>query len=160
MVAQQGSFYWGMNVTVLFYEWDVQDLEWYIAACCGAFLVAFLYEFLISFRVAFESRRTQVQVRVNHADTLPVNAEGGRDPVSAPSLREAVPVLFVLPRRDMVKDILHYAKGALLHMFQLTLFYALVLVVLTFNGGLFISVVSGAGVGYFCFGFLRRPQDH
>eukprot|EP00128_Syssomonas_multiformis_P010909 Colp12_sorted_trinity150504_noHs@34956 len=39
----------------------------------------------------------------------------------------------------------------LLHMARLTLGYVLMLVVMTFNTGLFFAIVGGAGLGYFLF---------
>lgn len=49
---------------------------------------------------------------------------------------------------------LHLAQ-TLLHMVQITVSYLLMLVVMTFNVWLCLSVVAGAGLGYFLFGWKR-----
>ncbi len=44
---------------------------------------------------------------------------------------------------------------SLLHVIQVSVSYLLMLVVMTYNGWLFISVATGAGVGYFLFAWKR-----
>jgi Ctr copper transporter family len=41
-----------------------------------------------------------------------------------------------------------------------TLSYALMLVVMTFNGGLFIATCLGLSFGYFLFGYLKKKSMH
>lgn len=50
----------------------------------------------------------------------------------------------------------HYVQ-TLLHLVQLVLSYFLMLIVMTFNVWLFISVVLGCAVGYFFFGWQKGP---
>jgi copper transporter 1 len=56
----------------------------------------------------------------------------------------------------MVHENLHYLVATLLHVGQLALAYGLMLVVMTYNVGLTIAVLAGAGVGYFLFARLRQ----
>lgn len=44
---------------------------------------------------------------------------------------------------------------SLLHIIQMVVSYGLMLVVMTFNSWLFMSVILGLGVGYFLFGWIR-----
>ena len=44
---------------------------------------------------------------------------------------------------------------SLLHILQVTISYLLMLTAMTYNGWLFISIVTGAGAGYFLFSWKR-----
>jgi uncharacterized RDD family membrane protein YckC len=45
---------------------------------------------------------------------------------------------------------------ALTYLLSVFLSYILMLIIMTYNGGIFITVVIGHTVGYFIFGFIRR----
>ena len=44
------------------------------------------------------------------------------------------------------------------YLFSTVLSYALMLVVMTFNGGLFIAAVGGLTLGYLVFGYMRKTE--
>ena len=48
-----------------------------------------------------------------------------------------------------------HALQSLLHVLQVSVSYLLMLVVMTYNGYLFIATVLGAGLGYFLFAWKR-----
>lgn len=56
--------------------------------------------------------------------------------------------------RTRMCSLLHVTQTAL-HMLQITISYMLMLVVMTYNLYLCLSVILGAGLGYFLFGWMR-----
>ena len=48
------------------------------------------------------------------------------------------------------------AQGMVMYFLSLLLSYALMLIVMTFNVGLFVAAVLGLTTGYFVFGFTRK----
>jgi len=56
---------------------------------------------------------------------------------------------FYLPLSDKLVITITY-------LFSTLLSYALMLVVMTFNGGLFLATVFGLSFGYFIFGYLKK----
>jgi len=75
-------------------------------------------------------------------------------------------MLCVLPRLprwvqftyDTWLNPLHIVQS-LLHVVQVGVAYLLMLVAMTYNGWLFLSVCVGAGLGYFIFARCRRSMD-
>lgn len=49
----------------------------------------------------------------------------------------------------------HYIQ-TVLHLIQITVSYALMLIVMTYNVYLVLAVILGATVGYFVFGWVRQ----
>ncbi|KAM8706056.1 hypothetical protein ACLKA7_010357 [Drosophila subpalustris] len=158
-------FHVGDVETILFKFWHTTSILAMIASCLVVFIVAVLYELLKFFREWLKqreirrleggaNRRRSSRHRRKHrsksrgTDAAPIDlsmslsiassavAPGG----SRTALRVRLPWL-----RPM-----HWLQ-TLLHIIQVTISFMLMLVFMTFNVWLCLSVVLGAGFGYFLF---------
>jgi len=121
----QMFFTLGNKVTVVFKEWETSSDGEIIVSCLALLVIAFLYEGLkVSREMLMRPKRSSAVVM-------------------APS--DKMSSSFLSCR--------HFLQ-TLLHMIQVSLGYFLMLVVMTFNVWLCISIVVGAGLGYFAFGWL------
>lgn len=70
---------------------------------------------------------------------------------------------FLLPNRDALLNRVHIVQS-LLHLVQVIVSYVLMLIVMTYNYWLCLSVVLGAMFGYYAFGWVRNsavdPTEH
>ncbi|XP_019619322.1 PREDICTED: high affinity copper uptake protein 1-like isoform X4 [Branchiostoma belcheri] len=145
-------FYFGhKGVIVLFYEWRIDSVAALIGSCIGVFAIAMLYEGLKVWREMLTVRADDSRKAASHnmkqltnrkdANTLGVDFMPG----------ETLPT----KTRHQICNCMH-ALQSLLHIVQVLISYGLMLVFMTFNVWLCLSVALGAGAGYFAFGW-RRP---
>ena len=123
-------FYWGKEVIVLFDKAHVTTTGGYVGALIIVFALAFFYEALSYVRYSLSSRSAVIKTSL-------LETEG-----------EVEPVLQVDIFRRLVITALYFVS--------ITVAYFLMLIAMTFNGGLFIALVLGLVVGYAAFGF-RTP---
>lgn len=141
-----------MFVLVWSPEWHVESPGWYTVTAVAIFLVGLFYEWLITFRQGYEqrmhSKRLEEELKIQCDDDL-------YDVQASQPLKK---LLRLTPQHQakVVNDNFHHLVAAALHVIQLSIAYALMLVVMTYNIGLTVAVIAGAGAGYFLFARLRR----
>lgn len=113
------------------------------------FLIAVLYEGLKYFReILFAKSQQRTQVIMKN-----MNSNGSGSGTTA--LTETNVKL-------SMKDHLlsgHHIVQSLLHLLQVAVSYALMLIVMSFNVWLLFAVVLGAAVGYYFFGWIRHRSN-
>jgi len=124
------SFHGGYKETILFDFWETKTVLAFVLSCLGLFVCAALYEGLKLGReklMVYEVKRREKTLG---------------DSERKPTIRARL-----FSRSHLCQT--------LLHMLQITVSYLLMLVFMTYNSYLCLSVVLGAGLGYFIFGFQR-----
>lgn len=155
MMPPSMYFHIGYREVVLFHWWKVETAVEYVLTCLAVCVAAFLLEFLISLRHRFEARKRQ------HRKPVEIRMQ--------PQEGEMLEEISVERSRSVsgIERVLKAMDATCLHILSLILAYPLMLVVMTFNYGLVLSVILGAGVGYFFFSGMRafsqsgdqEPQD-
>ncbi|XP_078488997.1 high affinity copper uptake protein 1-like [Ciona intestinalis] len=134
------TFYFGAsNVQILFEGCTVNSPGAMIGACIAVCIIAMLYEGL---KVLRESLLKKSVVSVKYAT---VNRNGGDESTYVGTNRTARQRIFSTP---------HFIQ-TLLHLIQVTVSYALMLIFMTYNAYLAIAIIIGAGLGYFLFGWKK-----
>ncbi|CAF1046720.1 unnamed protein product [Brachionus calyciflorus] len=122
------TFHGGYDEVILFDFWKTTDsLSIFIVSCIILFVMAALYEGLKLLRENL-ARAEMAKRRSQNSSNKPISAR-------------------LLSKAHIVQS--------LLHMLQITVSYLLMLVFMTYNSWLCLSVVLGAGLGYFLFGLKR-----
>ncbi|KAL5494224.1 hypothetical protein EMCRGX_G015513 [Ephydatia muelleri] len=141
----QMTFYFGYDFTLLFNDWTIKTKGGKLSTSelVGAIAaVFFLGVFLEGIKVLKEwlSYLTMKYSKLAHFHS------GYKQLDSIPPVSKAF--VFVL-----------HALQALLQLLQVSLGYLLMLVVMTYNGWMFLAVVFGTSVGYLALGWLRYVYD-
>jgi len=132
------------NSYVLFKEWELKEVWQLALACVVIGIVAALYEGLKVLREHLLIKLAPQTVQIT-SNGYGGGADGSKDDiVSATGSNVSV---------RMCSGI-HFLQ-TFLHMIQVTVSYLLMLVVMTYNVWLCISVVLGAGLGYLLFGWKK-----
>lgn len=135
-------FHTGFKETILFQQWAV-DSEWaMIGSCIGIFLMAVLYEGLKYFREMLHRRE---YVAIDYSK-VSIPSEGGSGGTTQTRTRVSC--------QKSMSSTSHFIQTAL-HLLQLALSYALMLIVMTYNVWLCLSVILGCTTGYFLFGWSK-----
>jgi copper transporter 1 len=134
-------FYFGQSATILFKPWETSSPGGMVASCVGIFLLAMVYEGLKYYR-EFLFRRQYASTRYGTVNNQPREDNKVVMPDGQYTLRNVICSG-------------HHLLQTFLHMLQVTLSYFLMLVFMTYNGWLCISVILGAGVGFFLFGWKK-----
>lgn len=139
-------FYFGVeNVPILFKAWTVNSGGEMAGACVGVFILAMLYEGLKVLREIL-LKRSFIQTRRKEVQTT--------DSSNALPLMDQSPSASQQSISSTMWSPWHFLQ-TLLHLIQVFISYALMLIFMTYNGYLAISIVVGAGVGYFAFGWKK-----
>lgn len=134
------SFFWGEKVTILFSSWTTSNAGEYAAAIIATFLFCLLHEFLTTLRVTVIANATQSSSKTPDS---PGNSPG-------------VPLLQRFTGQLAIGSKL---IGSLLYGVNVASAYILMLVIMTFNLGLFLAVVLGLAAGFLLFGFGRSTPS-
>ncbi|XP_020905463.1 probable low affinity copper uptake protein 2 [Exaiptasia diaphana] len=138
------------NFVLLFEGWKISSITVLAGSCFGVFLLSILSEFV-------RFKRSKLQVRKNDHAPLPSETTNDVNETGNQSPDELSHSSVTLHRNnDVYKHqqayspfSTHHAIQVILHVTQLILGYVLMLIVMTFNVWLGISVVLGLGTGYF-----------
>ena len=122
-------FYQSPRVLFLFKSWESEEVGTYFVFVVITFIMAFSIEFL-------NFKRYQMQ-----SETL----EQINEKLDSEQQDEVYKISF-----------LGRAKIMMVYFLSLLFSYVLMLIVMTFNFGLFLSAVLGLTLGYFVFGFTRK----
>ncbi|CAI7743972.1 unnamed protein product [Closterium sp. NIES-54] len=139
MMMMQMWFYWGPNVVILFENWKTSNWGFYLLACFLVVVFCVLHEYLTSFRLKLSATR---RCRVK-------DAEQGEDFTNVASKNKACHWRPLLDRLAVTG----------IYALNLIFSYAIMLIIMSFNIGLFIAVVLGLTIGFFFFGAKRRKNS-
>ncbi|KAE8750996.1 hypothetical protein FOCC_FOCC002424 [Frankliniella occidentalis] len=141
-------FHFGFNETILFDCWKTTSPTTLFASCLGIIILSALYEGLKYFReyLFWKSYNKNVQYR---SVEIPGNKNVVRDDQVVTMVGE------VITKQPLSMFSRMHALQTFLHVIQLTISYLLMLIFMTFNVWLCISVVFGAALGYFMFGWKK-----
>jgi copper transporter 1 len=142
------AFHGGYNETILFKQWTISSTSGLLFSMLIIFILATLYEGLKYYReYLFWKSYNALQYR---AVTVPeknvVNEENGR------TVHMVGEVIHKQP--PSICSTVHFYQ-TFLHLVQITLSYALMLIFMTYNYWLCLSVAVGAACGYFLFGWKK-----
>ena len=129
MMEMNMYFYQSPKVVYLFSSWKTETTGEYVVAWLGTFLMALMIEGLNSYRYSMQSE-TYAKINECLASDTP---------------------------DDVYKvSCIQRFKIMLIYFISLFFSYMLMMVVMTFNKGLFAACIIGLTMGYFLFGFTRK----
>lgn len=129
-------FQWSASVTILFQSWKTSEATrfYYILSCVGISLLAFLLE---GVRYAFHNLHSSSAIADNEKGEM------------------------LVPKSCCSKaKLFTRAKEVAVYGVYMTLSYLVMLVIMTFNGGIFMSVVFGHCIGTLVFPRSLRHHRH
>jgi copper transporter 1 len=138
-------FHFTFGDVLLFEGWTLDNTSMTFVACLVFFALAVLYEGLKCYREYLLKRNTR-------SPRLEISVISGESPNHAGGdVRSTLPSGSNRRSSYMKMLSLAHITQSLLHIVQVALSYTLMLAFMTFNGYLCISVLLGAGTGYFLF---------
>ncbi|XP_059484343.1 high affinity copper uptake protein 1 isoform X3 [Neocloeon triangulifer] len=129
---------------VLFEGWEIRDEAQLIGTMIAFIVMAFLHECVRHYREHLYAKCRIPQCDTHDADTKYGTSSQQKLQSEEKSRKE----------RHAILSSIHFAQTGL-HALQLTLSYLLMLVVMTYNFSLFMSVLVGSAVGYFAFSWKK-----
>ncbi|XP_028394552.1 high affinity copper uptake protein 1-like isoform X2 [Dendronephthya gigantea] len=131
------AFEFSSRAIILFREWEIDSPGGMVWSCLVVFLIAIFYE---GFKVLREALREKYRNSKCCIVVSNGNCVSGKVPRDTPVYQG---------RFSFCKK--HHIIQSFLHIIQVAFSYFLMLIAMTFNGWLFITVCLGAGLGYFLF---------
>lgn len=174
-------FHFSLVDTVLFQSWTMNTAGLAVAICLGFFVLAFLYEGLKSYRQHLLTNQLAIfngQLKRSCCDQAvlsSVQPTGDNNsttnngdqiqpivsPVDNSHSHQHVCQSFVPfgTNRQLSHKVLNLGHliQSVLHMVQVAVSYTLMLGFMTFNGWICLSILLGAGAGYFAFCWRKLP---
>jgi copper transporter 1 len=170
------SFHGGYSETILFDFWSTSSIALFIVSCLILFVVAALYEGIKLVReklARYEARKNSerqamdnISSDIRRDEVINLNQESNEEIKNESDA--ATKIGHKSNDRLKINDESIYLKSygsrllsrghilqTILHMLQITISYMLMLVFMTYNSYLCVSVILGAGFGYFVFGLKR-----
>uniref|UniRef100_A0A1L8DEQ8 Copper transport protein n=1 Tax=Nyssomyia neivai TaxID=330878 RepID=A0A1L8DEQ8_9DIPT len=130
-------FHLGHCEAILFKSWTVSEVGGFVGAAILIFVVAVLYEGLKYLREKLYYDAHQLEF-AQDKDGSTQNLRNNSKPI-----------------RQQIFNKAHIIQ-TFLHLIQVSVSYALMLIVMTYNVWLFLAVVLGACAGYLFFGWIRN----
>ncbi|GIY42350.1 high affinity copper uptake protein 1 [Caerostris darwini] len=138
MMMMPMYFHFGVKEYILFEEWRTTTAGGMVASAIGVFLMGMLYEGLKYFREhLYKKFVSSIQF-----STVSTTGESGR-----------ITQVHKVQKNRMLSW--QHALQTGLHVVQIVVSYFLMLIFMTYNVWLGLSVVLGSGVGYFVFGWKK-----
>ena len=136
-------FHTDMATQILFQQWIPRTTAQYVLSWFACMILAVMYEALQVFITFMELKWSPTPATLDSQGTLFGEKAGKPSPIS--------PWRHVAGLSQGSKGVLNALMRAILRMTSIALGYALMLIAMTFNVGLFFAVVSGVGIGTFIF---------
>lgn len=148
-------FHGGIVETILFEWWHTSSVLLMVLSCLLVFIVAILYELLKFYREWLRNRERRRLSGGGHRRRSSRRRRHRSKSVAVGSTDTVSLELSYSPRESRITfrtwlAPMHWYQ-TFLHMLQITMSFMLMLVFMTFNVWLCLSVVFGAGLGYFLF---------
>jgi len=136
-------FYFGLDAGPLYFQaWDIDGTVWKFAvAWIALFLTGVFYEWMATLRRTLDQRQEEKDLLMK------------RLAFSDPS----IPLLDKMKHGSSHN--LVYLRRTVLHVFQLSISYMLMLTIMSYNLGLVFAVLAGAATGYFFFARERATAE-
>ena len=128
------TFYWGREVTILVNSWHTKTWLGYSLSLLACLLASIFYQYLENLRMR-----------------LKLISSGSVKAKPSPSATIDEPLLQTMGGGGKVRWSAARAGGAVLFGINSGIGYLLMLVVMSFNGGVFLAVVLGLAIGYSLF---------
>ncbi|GMG99293.1 hypothetical protein Nepgr_001133 [Nepenthes gracilis] len=138
------TFYWGTEVTLLFDFWKTKNWADYSLTLVACLLFSIFYQYAEHRRLQFKQLTTSASTAA--ASSSPSNSNPQAAAMEAPLLLKHLKLGESLRRWGPAR----FAAAALFGI-NSAIGYMLMLAVMSFNGGVFLSVVVGLSVGYLFF---------
>lgn len=173
-------FHGGFKEYILFKTWLPRNLSSYIASCIAIILFGVLYEFLITARAMLEFKWSylngQNSMGIGNAgedcECPPGSSSASSGKQQAKTIsQQDISLGDIYDEQEQLLRPGYYFKNAypmfqkfslsrdftrgFLQFFETALSYSLMLIAMTYNSGIFISVCLGMGIGTFIFGRYR-----
>jgi copper transporter 1 len=134
-------FHWGWYDYILFKGWIPYNQLTYAISIIAVFLIGLLHEGYKALKVILEMRwKMDSKYERIETESTSLNTKHSRALVYAPF--------------DWQRDTIR----ALYKTIDVALHYIIMLIAMTFNGGLFIAVILGYGVGHLLFSRVSKPR--
>ncbi|XP_048133090.1 copper transporter 5.1-like [Rhodamnia argentea] len=137
------TFYWSKEVTLLVESWQTTTWTSYAFTLVACFLASAFYQFMEDRRVRLKLASSAEAAAKPPSDA---DAAASEAPLETPFLRSKVTASAGGKRWTAAR-----VGGGVLFGVNAAIGYLLMLAVMSFNGGVFLSVVCGLGVGYLVF---------
>ncbi|XP_070531987.1 high affinity copper uptake protein 1-like isoform X2 [Ptychodera flava] len=133
-------FQFSTDVTILFQGWQVENVWQLVMSCLAVFLMAFSYEGLKVLRHCLLRKAFEIE------------AKAAAKMEDSPSEKQAI-----LKKEGSQGNItmcsVHHSIQTTLHVAQMALAYSLMLIFMTYNAWLAISILIGFALGFYVFGW-------
>ncbi|KAJ3315318.1 hypothetical protein HDV04_003711 [Boothiomyces sp. JEL0838] len=154
--AMKMYFHWGIKDYVLFQSWVPFSSFSYFLACLFCFLTGIGYEYLLYFNLSLEAkwRHKEEEIRLPQPDTISLQESNGPRTPPHPVMEEDSPLMNVYPDQSQKSYwsplSIRLCRSAM-RFVTIGAAYICMLLVMSFNIGLFFSVIFGLAAGNFVF---------
>lgn len=134
------TFYWGMEVSILFDGWRTQTLMQYWGSLLVLFLASVFHEYVVSIRAHIRMKYNNIISRQENSYNSMESAEPQAKSMHLLPLTQRRTRCYVIK----IAETLLFGVNALLG-------YLLMLAAMSYNGGVVLAIVVGLSVGFFSF---------
>ncbi|KAJ3274230.1 hypothetical protein HDV01_003303 [Terramyces sp. JEL0728] len=154
--AMKMYFHWGIRDYVLFQTWVPFSSFSYFMACLFCLFAGVGYEYLLYFNLTLEAkwRHKEEEIKLPQPDTISLQSSSAPNTPSHPVMEEDSPLMNVYPDQTQKSYWSPFSIRlcrAGMRFVTIGAAYVCMLLVMSFNVGLFFSVIFGLAVGNFVF---------